>query len=84
MLIIKLIISGRAKDVLEFLVAVTITVNAKCHDCPWSVRCSAGCRVGALAQGNGLDGIDERICTFYESGCYMKLKEIAGKFGIET
>ena len=43
-----------------------------------------GCRVGALVQGNGLDGIDERICVFYESGCYMKLKEIAGKFGIET
>ena len=58
--------------------------NAKCHDCPWSVHCSVGCRVGALAQGNGLDGIDERICVFYESGCYMKLKEIAGKFGIET
>ena len=32
--------------------------------CEWNDRCGYGCRIEALAQGNGLEGRDERVCAF--------------------
>ena len=58
--------------------------NPKCHSCPWRDRCAAACRAEALARCGRLNGIDERICMFFESGCYEQLQAVAEKWGLET
>ena len=55
-----------------------------CQSCRWKPICSAGCRAEALVQGNSLTGVDERVCSFFESGCYEKLLAAAGKWGLKT
>ena len=54
----------------------------RCRDCRWKDRCSAGCRAEAMVQGNGITGIDERVCKFYKGGCYERLLALADKYGL--
>lgn len=58
--------------------------NPKCHSCSRRDHCAVGCRAEALARSGRIDGIDERICMFYESGCYEQLQAVAEKWGLET
>lgn len=53
-----------------------------CQTCEWNDRCGYGCRIEALAQGNGLDGRDERVCTFFREGYYDQYVGIAKRYGL--
>lgn len=72
-----------------FIDLVTRTVGdlkdaeEECQTCKWKDACAYGCRIEALAQGNGLDGRDERICIFYKEGYYERFKEIAMRHNIK-
>ena len=61
--------------------------NPECLSCPWFDRCGMGCRAEALTQGLpdrvSLTGIDRRMCLFFNSGCYEKLKAVAEKHGLK-
>ena len=60
--------------------------NPECLSCRWFDRCGMGCRAEALIQGLphrvSLTGIDRRMCMFFGSGCYDKLKAVAEKHGL--
>ena len=58
--------------------------SQRCSQCPHLSYCSAGCRVEAMVQGNGLNGIDERVCSFFADGCYDRLKAIADRWGLHA
>ena len=77
----------------DFLTHMTCTClelkkqNPQCLACPWFARCGMGCRAEALTQGLpdrvSLTGIDQRMCLFFNSGCYDKLKAVAEKHGLK-
>ena len=77
----------------DFLTDMTCTClelkrqNPECLACRWFDRCGMGCRAEALTQGLpdrvSLTGIDRRMCLFFNSGCYEKLKAVAEKHGLE-
>lgn len=56
----------------------------RCRDCRWRSICSAGCRVEAMVQGRGLTGVDQRVCRFFDNGCYERLRAIADKYGLDA
>ena len=58
--------------------------NPECRECAWRGQCAAGCRAEALAQGNGLNGPDRRMCLFFRNGTYDRLLAIAHQFGFRT
>ena len=58
-------------------------LNPECRSCKWSDRCSMGCRAEALGQGNGITGIDRRMCVFFKEGVYDKLIKLAEKHGLQ-
>ncbi len=53
------------------------------RDCEWRNHCNFGCRPEALTQGNGLFGIDERMCIFYKEVYYDRYKEIMAEYGLK-
>lgn len=55
----------------------------ECRNCRWKDRCGMGCRAEAMAQGHGMDGIDKRMCLFFNGGCYDRLKAVAEKHGLK-
>lgn len=55
----------------------------ECRACRWRDRCGLGCRAEAMAHGNGMDGLDRRMCLFFNSGCYDRLKAVAEKHGLK-
>ena len=55
----------------------------ECQACRWRDRCGLGCRAEAMAQGNGAWGVDRRMCLFFNSGCYERLKAVAEKHGLK-
>lgn len=55
----------------------------ECGECRFRDRCGMGCRAEAMAQGNGQDGIDRRMCLFFKGGYYDKLKAVAEKHGLK-
>ena len=58
--------------------------HGECRACPWRGRCAVGCRAEAVAQCGDIRGIDRRICLFYQSGCYDRLKKIAEKYHLRA
>lgn len=58
--------------------------NPECQRCQWRPRCAVGCRAEALAQGHGINGVDERICRFFSDGCFEQLLGIAEKHGLKV
>ena len=58
-------------------------MNPECGSCRWHDRCGMGCRAEAMAQGNGLTGIDRRMCVFFRNGIYEKLVRLADELGLE-
>ena len=73
----------------DFLDQMTCTcgeLKAKlpeCRVCRWRDRCGLGCRAEAMAQGNGTMGLDRRMCLFFNSGCYDRLKAVAEKYELK-
>ena len=57
--------------------------SSDCRDCEWMKLCNYGCRAEACAQGNGIEGIDQRICIFFKDGYYDRFRAIAKKYGLE-
>lgn len=55
----------------------------ECQGCRWKDSCGLGCRAEAMAQGNGMDGLDRRMCLFFNGGCYEKLKAVAEKHSLK-
>jgi radical SAM protein with 4Fe4S-binding SPASM domain len=55
----------------------------ECQACRWKDSCGLGCRAEAMAQGNGMDGLDRRMCLFFSGGCYEKLKAVAEKHSLK-
>lgn len=56
--------------------------HEKCRNCRWFEICGTGCRAEAMARTRDINGIDDRICKFFESGCYESLVEVAEKHGL--
>ena len=54
-----------------------------CRDCEWKKLCNFGCRAEAFAQGNTIEGIDQRMCIFFKEGYYDRFRFIAKKYGFE-
>ena len=59
-------------------------LNPECRQCEWVKHCQFGCRAEALAQGNGLKGIDRRMCVFFKEGYYQRFKDIADRYGLSS
>ena len=63
---------GSMKDNLE-----------QCRNCKWRSLCNFGCRAESLGQGNGLEGLDERVCIFFREGYYDQFRKIAEDNGLK-
>lgn len=57
--------------------------NEECRSCDWNYRCSKGCRAEAMAQGNGFEGIDRRVCVFFKKGYFQRFCEIAERYNLD-
>lgn len=55
-----------------------------CRECEWKKLCVFGCRAEACAQGNTIEGIDQRMCIFFKDGYYDRFRAIAKKYDLET
>ena len=71
-----------------FLEALTCTCGTlkaslpECQACRWRERCGMGCRAEAMAQCGSTEGIDRRMCAFFNDGCYDRLKAVAERHGL--
>lgn len=49
--------------------------NAECAACPSWAECGGGCRMNALAFGNGFHGCDGSCCAFFQQGWREKIPD---------
>ena len=56
----------------------------QCRECEWRRLCNFGCRAEALGQGHGIEGLDDRVCTFFREGYYDRFRKIAEDHGLEV
>ena len=59
----------------EYTVQKHLKHNPDCEDCPHKLRCGGGCRVSAMAFGNGIDGIDPFICGFFRQNGPKRIRD---------
>ena len=74
---------GEMMKLLRLSVGEMKDRSPDCRECEWKKLCNFGCRAEACAQGNGIEGIDQRMCIFFKDGYYDRLRAIAKKYGIE-
>ena len=79
----ELLRDSRLMDSFKQTVGKMKDEQEACRDCEWRDHCNFGCRPEALTQGNGLFGIDERMCIFYKEGYYDRYKEIMAEYGLK-